>query len=375
MHRGQREQYTNGWGVEGHNRGNQGEGWDLQERQGTIVGEGRGGGAGAKEYSLCPSMHTCPPASREQSIPSLHVPGHKLSAIQGGLAPRPMGSQACLPTGSAPLPRCTLESPSQHWEVHLHHSVHLPAPPALHKHPTAMERSGQPACPWEVPRCSGKPRLAMGSAPPQQCAPASPTHPREAPQCCGVTWPALPALRKCPTAPVHPGKPHPHSGSTPPPLRDLTSPAYLWEVPCCHRATGQTRPPLGSSPPPRSDLASPPGCGKCTTTSAHTRQPHLPSGSTPLPLRTQARPFWTQVVHLHCGVHWPALPTLDEAPPTLRHASASPDYPWDVPSCSGTTQPALHALRKCPTSVAPPGLCQTTVWLSQSHRKRKTQAR
>ena len=33
------EWYTMGWGVESHGRGNPGEGPDLQERQGAIVGK------------------------------------------------------------------------------------------------------------------------------------------------------------------------------------------------------------------------------------------------------------------------------------------------------------------------------------------------
>ena len=36
------EWYTTGWGGEHHSRGNPGEGPDLQEKQGAIVGEGRG---------------------------------------------------------------------------------------------------------------------------------------------------------------------------------------------------------------------------------------------------------------------------------------------------------------------------------------------
>ena len=38
------EWYTTGWGRECYGRGNLGEGLDPQERQGTIVGEVRGGG-------------------------------------------------------------------------------------------------------------------------------------------------------------------------------------------------------------------------------------------------------------------------------------------------------------------------------------------
>jgi len=43
---GWREQYAKGWGVESHIRRTLGEELDLQERQGTSVGEGRGGGVG-----------------------------------------------------------------------------------------------------------------------------------------------------------------------------------------------------------------------------------------------------------------------------------------------------------------------------------------
>ena len=41
-----RKQYTKGREVESHIRGNVGEELDLRERQGTSVGEGRGGGVG-----------------------------------------------------------------------------------------------------------------------------------------------------------------------------------------------------------------------------------------------------------------------------------------------------------------------------------------
>ena len=40
---GWREQYTKGWGVESHNRGKLREEVEPEERQGTSVGEGRGG--------------------------------------------------------------------------------------------------------------------------------------------------------------------------------------------------------------------------------------------------------------------------------------------------------------------------------------------
>ena len=46
-----------GWGGEHQGRGKPGEGLDLQERQGAIVGEGKGGGADVIGNSLLWSMH------------------------------------------------------------------------------------------------------------------------------------------------------------------------------------------------------------------------------------------------------------------------------------------------------------------------------
>ena len=43
-----------------HSRGNPGEGPDLQERQGAIVGEGRGGGVGHhRKFPALECMHAC----------------------------------------------------------------------------------------------------------------------------------------------------------------------------------------------------------------------------------------------------------------------------------------------------------------------------
>ena len=62
--RGQREQYTKGWGVESHNRGKPGEGLDPKERQGPVLGRGEEEGWATLEYSLHPSVHACLAASR-----------------------------------------------------------------------------------------------------------------------------------------------------------------------------------------------------------------------------------------------------------------------------------------------------------------------
>ena len=51
-----RERYAMGWGVEGHGRGNWGEGLGPQEKQGAIVGEGeRRRGGTTTGISLCMS--------------------------------------------------------------------------------------------------------------------------------------------------------------------------------------------------------------------------------------------------------------------------------------------------------------------------------
>jgi len=56
-----RVQYAKGWGVESHIRGNLGEEVDLQERQDTSVGEGRGGGVG---------FHRILPAPQRAHLPA-----------------------------------------------------------------------------------------------------------------------------------------------------------------------------------------------------------------------------------------------------------------------------------------------------------------
>lgn len=57
---GWREQYTKGWGVESHNRGKLREEVEPEERQGTSVGEGRGGGVGHHRILLAPQRAHLP---------------------------------------------------------------------------------------------------------------------------------------------------------------------------------------------------------------------------------------------------------------------------------------------------------------------------
>ena len=57
-----------GWGVERHGRGNPGEGLDLQERQGAIVGGVRGGGMDAIRNSLNWSVHMPVDSQRAEAL-------------------------------------------------------------------------------------------------------------------------------------------------------------------------------------------------------------------------------------------------------------------------------------------------------------------
>ena len=105
---GGREQYTKGWEVESHIRGNLGEELDLQERQGASVGEGR-------EYSLHHSELTGLPAIRKLCFPVHSSPPTPHGHAGPGAACHPRGLASIL-HGSLPLqglslpwPACPLE--------------------------------------------------------------------------------------------------------------------------------------------------------------------------------------------------------------------------------------------------------------------------
>ena len=166
----------------------------------------------------------------------------------------------------------------------------------------------------------------MGSAPLPWRAPASPCRHQEVNHHQGAHQPAPPTLGKCPAAMVQPGQP-------------------------C--------PPLGRALLPQHAQVHPPGPRKCTSNAVCTCQPCLSLGNAPMLQRDPASPACPQ-----------------EAPQLLKGALANTDCPWEAPHCSSSvTWPALHALGKHPTATEHSGLCQTTIWLRQIYRKRKTQAR
>ena len=146
------------------------------------MGRGEKEGWAAIEHSLCPSMLTCPPASRAQSIPSASPQLHPRPAWPEAAChlqwtgPTPWGmptsamvfpGQAYLPMGSAPLP-------SMPWQ----------APPSIRKYITTLMHTCQPCPP-------------AGSAPLLQRDQASSAYPCEVPHCHGVPWQAPPSHRKC----------------------------------------------------------------------------------------------------------------------------------------------------------------------------------
>ena len=144
------EQYTKGWGVESHNRGNPGEGLNRQERQGTTVGEGKGGGAGHHRILPAPVCRLACQLAESRAFP----------------AHPPLLHPAC----SWPEATC---HPMMDWlqdmrEANHHDGVLQPGLPAHGKHSIAPVRPV-------------KPLLASGSEMPPR-----------------VHWPAPPGLGKCP---------------------------------------------------------------------------------------------------------------------------------------------------------------------------------
>ena len=178
MPRGWRELYAKGWGVESKGRGNPGEGLDLQEKQGAIVGEGRERGVGHHRNSLHPSMRACSAASRaehSQCIPRSHLllARSRLSSMVDGPTSRRKPATTSVPSPGllASGKRLTAPvHPAQPWEAPFCCGATRPAPPTLRKCPAAKV-------------CTSKPPMAVESALPLQSALGSPAHPREVPRC------------------------------------------------------------------------------------------------------------------------------------------------------------------------------------------------
>ena len=123
-----------------------------------------------------------------------------------------------------------------------------PAPPTFGKSSVAQEHQGKPC--W-----------AMGSAPPQCCIPANPTHPQKVLLCLRVTWLAPCILRKHSTTLEQAGQHCLHSGSAQLPRSvpaspaclqkhpllwsDPASPTHPWEKHHCLKTDQPTLPALG----------------------------------------------------------------------------------------------------------------------------------
>ena len=156
----------------------------------------------------------------------------------------------------------------------------------------------------------------------------------------------MPSHAKCPTALTCPGKLLTTLGNAPRPQWKLGSPAYPWEVPCCHgatrpalstlgkcsTATGCPRKPqlaMGNAPPPPWAPASPTHTWEALSTAERAGQ-HCPhSRSIPLPWSTRASPAHVQGGQLQCGKPWPGPPAFGKNPPAMGQPGQ--DCPlWEV---------------------------------------------
>ena len=150
--------------------------------------------------------------------------------------------------------------------------------------PRPQWKLASPAYPWEVLHCYRLPQKAPASH--GKCTSTSmgtcQPHPHLGSSLhCRASWPALPTLKKHPTAMEHQGKPRPCAGRATPMWQALASSTSLWEEPSCHGATRPGLPPFG----------------KC---SAEWHAPAIP------------RHMWE--VHLHHGAHLPGPSTLGQGP-------------------------------------------------------------
>ena len=206
MHHGWREQYTKGWGVESHNRGNLGEGLDPQERQGANVVEGRGGRVGCHRLLLMP-QGACLPAREQRFLVQPPFP------------------TLCMPDQK--LPTILVEWPHHTWEAIHHHGFPQLVCPHTGSAPL-LQSTALPLVELRGPRAAGQGHRKCGPTP--QCTPASPASPREVFLCLRARQLALPALRKCCTLLEQAAQHHQPLGSTPLPWSQPVSPAGPWEV-------------------------------------------------------------------------------------------------------------------------------------------------
>ena len=143
-------------------------------------------------------------------------------------------------------------------------------------------------CPTAL-TCPGKLLTTLGNAPRPQWKLASPAYPWEVPCCHGATRPALSTLGKCSTATGCPRKPQLAMGNAPPPPWAPASPTHTWEALSTAERAGQHCPHSGSTPLPWSTRQAPYICSEGNSNVASPGQPHQPLGSSCLQWGNQAR--------------------------------------------------------------------------------------
>ena len=173
--------------------------------------------------------------------------------------------------------------------------------------------SASPVHTWEVLHCYRLPQKAPASH--GKCTSTSVVtcqpHPHWGSSLhCRASWPALPTLRKHPTAMEHQGKPRPCAGRSTTMWQALARPTSLWEEPACHEATRPGLPPFG----------------KC---SAEWHAPAIP------------RHMWE--VHLHHGAHLPGPSTLGQGPLPWSELPG-PAHPQEATFCHRARRPAPPTL-------------------------------
>ena len=189
--------------MESHNRGKLGKDLDLQKRQVPVLGRGEEEGWAAIEYSLCPSEHTCLPASREQCFPvhpppTPHAPDLRPPAIPEDWPHCSWEAnhlQGFPWPGLSTLWRCCTPAEQLPSTAHPLGQIHGPEAPGQ-----ALPGQGKSASTtvWSCQSC-----LPWGSAPLPLSDPVSLSHPQEVLHSCRGSHPTLPTPAKSSAAQEH----------------------------------------------------------------------------------------------------------------------------------------------------------------------------
>ena len=181
--------------------------------------------------------------------------------------------------------------------------------------PRPQWKLASPAYPWEVLHCYRLPQKAPASH--GKCTSTSmgtcQPHPHWGSSLhCRASWPALPTLRKHPTAIEHQASPvHMQRGQ----LqcgKPWPGPPAFGKNPPAMGQPGQDCPPLGSALLNGMPQQSPGTCGKFTSTMVHTCQAHPPSGRS-----------------LCHGVNCLVLPTFRKQL-SATEQGGQPPHPWQL---------------------------------------------